>query len=294
MNNDKKSVETINAEASAEASSSSEEQKTSDSFVQEEDLMSTLEYSAPEEKTSEEDAKETDEKAAADKAAADKAEIEATRFDKHPRFQELNERTKRSEAGLKKANEIIAQLTAKKEELDFDNLVDMTDEQIKEQMDENPKSFMANFARQIRHETTKELTNSSANKEIENSVNKTYETFAEKNEDFNSRWDSGEIKTYMDANPGHNAISAYMILKEQGNSNDVKSQIDAAVKEAVARVRKEFVAKGNIPVRTSRASARVNEMTGTDFNSPQMKDPKKFGGITNVLAQRSAARRKQA
>ena len=123
----------------------------------------------------------------------------------------------------------------------------------------------------------------------EKRIEQTYNQFATDNSDFNDMWDSGQLQAYMDENPGHNAISAYMALTHE-------AKLDAAEKEAEEKARKdaEQQAARNKKVKEGARSldsgptstAHVVEQT-----PPELKDTKKFGGLATVLTQRALARR---
>jgi hypothetical protein len=89
----------------------------------------------------------------------------------------------------------------------------------------------------------------------------------------------------MSEHPGHNAISAHMVLTKTKESVDLDSKIKEAVAKAVketeARVVKNFQAKRNATVLDG----------GTAGGAPtepdaELQNTKERGGITNVLASR--------
>jgi len=114
---------------------------------------------------------------------------------------------------------------------------------------------------------------------------KTYESYAKANPDFDEMWDDGRIQAFMDKNPGHNAISAHQMLTEETR---LKAAADKAVKEFEGALRSKRAASavlgaGNMSVPTDAKAA-----------DERLKNPKKFGGVTEVLTARLLERRRAA
>ncbi len=241
--------------------------------------------------------KAEDEKAAEEKAAQ-AAQEDETRFDKHPRFQELISSKNDLKAQLKTLQTRVDEgLKPKEEEEDpgYKDISKMSEDDLREWIDSDPIAYTANIAKQIKAEVTAEVEGSFSQRSQENSVLKTFDDYAAKNETFDQMWDSGEIQTFINKNPGHNAISAHMALTSETTANGaeakIKDAVEKAIKETEERVIKNFKAKkgaqviGSGPVTTGTAQGRVAQ---------ELKQPKKFGGINTVLAARLQERRQAA
>jgi hypothetical protein len=263
------------------------------------DLVSTVDFAAPapaeEPLKTEGDAKPDDTKG--DAQTDDKGD--ADRFDKHPRFIELNERVKAAEEGLASAQlenrQMREELTQSQEEggkkegpsqdVPFKRVEDMADDDVLEWMQEDPKGYHRNVVAQVKHEMGQSLNEQLEVKDYENQVEHTFSSFAKENPDFDKMWDTGELKRFMDNNPGHNAISAFLLLTGE---TATQTKIDEAVKEAEdkaaqsQKTRRESQLLASGP---SSASSRV-----TSDVPVELKDTKKHGGLTSVLARRSEER----
>ena len=139
------------------------------------------------------------------------------------------------------------------EKIEFEN---MDNDQILDQLHENPKDFVNLIASQVR----KGIEAENEQKAQEDQYVKTFQDFASKYPDFEEKWEDGELKAYMDSHPGHNALSAYLNITH-----------DARIKEAV---QSKLAEKG-----LSDQSALGNT--------------KKHGGTTRVLADRLKVLRSQ-
>lgn len=251
-----------------------------------EETQKTDEKTEEETKVAETEAKET--------AATKQAQEDDARFDKHPRFQELIQ----SKNSLKEQVQTLQSkvdegLKAKEtEDPDYKDVSKMTAEEIHEWTDNDPVAYTANIAKQIRAEVMKEVDEKSSQRTQEDKTLKTFDDYAAKNDTFDQMWDSGEISAFISKNPGHNAISAHMELTAEGKTKDVEARIkdavEKAVKEAEDKVIKNFKAKKGAQVLSSGPAT-----TGTAHGkvAPELKEPKKFGGINTVLAERLRQRR---
>ena len=137
------------------------------------------------------------------------------------------------------------------ENFDFDNA---DNDEIIDKFHEDPKNFITMIARQVRGDIEAE----SAERQQETQVIKTYEDFRIQYPDFEPKWESGEIKDFMDAHPGHNALSAYLNITQE-----------TQIKNAVAR--------------------KLQEKGLSDDSA--LSDTKKHGGQNTVMADRLRARR---
>jgi len=280
------------------------------------DLSSTVDKAippVPEEKPSEETQKteETDESdkeqgkeaAGTKKAATEEAkkETDDTRFDKHPRFQELitgNRAMKTQVAQLTEQLKAL-QKPQKEEKPAYKDLGGMTKEEILEWQEDDPQAYARNLASQIEFEVrdrvlseVQEARMAEQEANERKSVETTYIKYAKANPDFDTLWDSGQIEEYMSENPGHNAISAHMAMTKE-------TAQQAAIDEAVAKALKEANTKADTS-RKAKKGAQVLDSgpssTGHAVNQipAELTDTKKFGGLAAVLAQRSLARSTQA
>lgn len=228
-----------------------------------------------------------DAKGAEDKSA--KAD-DPDRFDKHPRFQELikDRDTLRQElASIKGKLEVLTPketAEAKAEPLPFIDITTKSKEELLEWQEDDPKGYAANLYRQMLHETRQTLKAEQAQLQKTTSVQQTYANFEKENPDFREKWNSGEIQKFMEAHPGHNAISAHMALTEKSRVESEKAKVDAAVakavKEAEERVTKNFQAKRNAQVISE--GGAIKEIGTPD----ELKHPDKYGGPTATLALR--------
>jgi len=255
-------------------------------------LIATVDESipaAPSEETIKTDT-ETKVETEAAKAAEDvKIKEEIERFDKHPRFQELITGNKGLKEQLKSLQE---QLDANKQvqtkPLDYKDISAMKPEELRDWMDEDPVEYTANLARQIRHEVAAELEAKRNTQTYEEKVLGTFREYASKDPSFDKMWESGEIQSFMDKNPGHNAISAHMAMTSETKLNEVMEKVR---KETEEQIIKKFKAKqgakvlGSGPTSTGSVQGKI---------APELLDPKKFGGNMSVLAARSAERRRAA
>ena len=218
------------------------------------------------------------------------------RFDKHPRFQELHKKVMAAEARDMKLETELESVKSQKpgdkpsdEKLPFRDISKMNDEEILEWQQDDPKGYYANVLHQAKHELSGELRGEMQNQNYEAQVESTFNEFAKENPEFDEMWDRGELQRYMQNNPGHNAISAFMAMTQ---TKTIEDKVAEAVKAEREKMEKDFRTKRETQTLPSGPSA-----TGTGTvagQTPQeLKDTKKFGGLTAVLAKRSAERQKQ-
>jgi hypothetical protein len=114
------------------------------------------------------------------------------------------------------------------------------------------------------------------------SIEKTYKEFEDKHKDFKPMWDSGEIIKFIEANPGHNPISAYQAMTYETRMQRAIEEAKAkAIKETEEKVNKNWQAK-----RQARVLGTGPSGPGTDTEDKELKDVKTQGGLYNVLAKR--------
>jgi len=231
------------------------------------------------------------------KEAAAKPSGDDDRFDKHPRFQELNRRVKESVDRISRLEAENAQLKSSKAAPEGDkgkgdgstapykDVSKMKPEELLDWQSEDPQGYYANLLAQAKHEISGDLNRGFEQRQKEDAVVSTYENFAKANPDFDEMWDSGTLQEFMRGNPGHNAISAYHSLTADSK---LKAATEKAAKDAEAAFTRNQRAKRVSDVLPQGPSAPGVFTNGDDA----LKDSKKFGGTTAVLAQRLADRRR--
>jgi len=252
-------------------------------------------------------AEKTAQKTEGDKGDAEKAAKEAeaakaketdldTRLDKHPRFKEVitsNQSLKAANQALTARLEVLeskpvaAQTKEEKAFLEtFKNKEDMIDS-----FNEDPGTFLSTYGSQLTSQVEASVLSKVQEDGHQSKVGDTFAQYEEKNPDFTEKWASGEIKRFMELNPGHNAISAHMTLTQNESAADFDSKIEAAkaeaAKEATAKVLSDLKTKAGastIPAETTGGQAPPSGLP------PEMKDSSEFGGMTSVLLARQNAR----
>jgi len=268
------------------------------------DLISTVDVPLPTKETPPEEAKKTEE----DDKTEDKGKEAETeekpekkadedRFDKHPRFQELITGRREDKDNIATLTQQIEALQKpqKEEKPAYKDMGAMTNEQLTEWQEDNPQEYVKNLSQQIRDEVRQEVLgevtqNLEAQREQaeQKAIEKTYVTYAKDNPDFDGMWDSGELKSYMDENPGHTAISAHQMLTMEKRLQDA---VEGATKEADKKAASNLKVKQKARVLGS-GPAAGGKVVGQI--PAELKDTKKYGGLTKVLADRSMARTSQA
>jgi replication fork clamp-binding protein CrfC len=220
---------------------------------------------------------------------SDDKDDQLDRFDKHPRFQELRAKAEAAEKRAKNLEAQFAELTkstpAKKDpgssgELPFKDTAKMSQEELLDWQAENPHEYYQNVLAQAKHEMNQDVENRLSEKAIEDAIVTEYQAFAEKHPDFDPMWDSGKIEAFVKEHPGHNAISAYMLMTEE-------SRLQAVVDKAVAEAEKKFTSNQRAK-RENKSLGAGPQTTGT-HDAPvdaELQDTKKFGGPTTVMANR--------
>ena len=268
------------------------------------DLVSTIEFRSPDNSnadTSKNDAnnKDTAGQKTADSDDADTKDKTGDQdgdkdLDKNPRFIQLNERMQKAEARATSLEADFSKSQIKpsakdtKEEPDYKDVSKMTKEEILDWQTEDPQDYYANILAQAKHEISGDMKKDLNQRTVEDAVAGTYEQYAKDNADFDKMWDTGEIKQYMDRNPGHNAISAHMAIT---GAKKTQETVDDAVKAAEKRIMDNIRAKRESKVLSSGPSASRNSIE-TEITA-ELKNTKEHGGLASVLARRSLAREKE-
>lgn len=212
-------------------------------------------------------------------------------FHKHPRFQELIGKNKALETQLKTMAQQLESLAGGKGR--GDGTQDRSDPskefqsqraKIQEDMDEGKLSLAQGTA--MLQEVSDKYNDWKVQTALqaqarEAEAAKIQENFLKENGDFTELRDSGKLQEIIDGNPLHDAFSAYYAHKAMQVEVTVKDAVEKAVKETEDRLRKEFQSKRNA---ASLGAGAAHVANTTDVN-PALKDTKKYGGKTTVLAE---------
>ncbi len=213
-------------------------------------------------------------------------------FDKHPRFKQLISEKNELRNEVQRLKEQYEALSKPSNQNDAGDkappaanlFADMDNDKLLDEFNTDPKGFLSNLVTTVQRQTLDSFNNEQQRMSYDKAIVETFKDYAKKNPDFDDMWESGDIKAFMDKNPGHNAISAHQMLTQE---NRIKAAAEEAAKKAREDTIKEFKIKRNAAVLTGGPSAPVP----TGGIPDELRDTKKFGGRTNVLAQRLAALR---
>jgi len=279
-----------------------------ESSSEDEDLLDTMAFTPVEpsaETLKPEGGKEEEEEEPKKEVEPEPKKEEPTPFHKHPKFQEMRTKIRDERDGRVKAEarlEALEETSRKDADLDFVDITKKTPDEIKEWMDEDPVGYHANLMKQAKYEFGQEQGDLKADLKAELKreadearITKTYTKYAKDHSNFDEMWDSGEIKAYMDEHPGHTAISAHQVLTAQSRDDDFDKRLEKAVakakEDATKEAEKNFKAKGSARV-LGTGPAGAGGLVADEV-APELKDPKKHGGVTTVLAKRLQAFRKR-
>ena len=229
-----------------------------------------------------------------DEPADDEADAKVP-FHKHPRWQaqlaEKRELERIVNEQQKQIAEVLKQIQSPKEDA---KSIESLSAELQRKLEEGEISTGEAFEEQ------RKLIEMSAQQQVqavlqqqkqEAEASKIQDKFLSENPDFTELRDSGELEGLVKANPLHDNLSAYYALKaqraEEARESAVKEAVEKAVKETEDRLRKEFQSKRNA-ASLSESAAYVPAGGNTP---PELKDTKKFGGATQVLANRLRAMR---
>ncbi|MFA5322864.1 MAG: hypothetical protein WC373_09345 [Smithella sp.] len=222
----------------------------------------------------------------------DKGKNLEDRFDKDPRFKEvIDQKNAATQRAVKAEAQVATIKAASIGEVQVqplpEGIVDpstKTPDELREWMEDDPVGYQKNLIEFAKHAVKSELTGDSVRTATMSAIEKTFDDYGKDNPDFVTMWDSGDIPKFMEAHPGHNAISAHMALT---GDKRFETKVAAAVKEAEERVIKNFQAKKNATVITPAAQARADKGVDTE-----LKDTQQAGGAVSVLAKRLADMRR--
>jgi hypothetical protein len=233
----------------------------------------------------------------------DGADGDMTRFDKHPRFQEL---IKSKEELTIKAAQLDAQNRLLADQVktiqmnyqppqnrveqppadDFDTkLVDLN-----KKLDEGEVSmseYMKDYTKLVETRTTAKVQAIQAEQQKNMKMSSLETQFLSKNADYMDIVQSGKLEPIKQADPLHDNISAYYAYKAQeakaGAEKSIQDAIEKTKKETEETMIKNFKAKGRADV-LGEGPAHAPAEQGA--NDARLKQSKKFGGATNLLAAR--------
>lgn len=220
---------------------------------------------------------------------------ENTRFDQHPRFQQLRKERddeRKARERLEAQMEILTKVVdappdvegEKTDNLPYRDTGKMTEEELAEWQANDPKGFADNLAAKIKHDLLVDMQRQSEATSRRNATEQTYARFAEKNPDFRSRWETGEIKKFIERNPGHNPMSAYHDIISEDREKSVQTRIDEAVAKAKTDTEKEVLARIKSKQKANVLGAGPAITPVRDEDASSLNDTKRHGGKVTVLA----------
>jgi hypothetical protein len=175
--------------------------------------------------------------------------------------------------------------------LPFKDVTKMSDDEITEWQTTDPKGFAANSMAQIRYEIENGLKAKDeikAKQTAQSASKATYEKYANDNPDFETMWNDGTIKDFMEKNPGHNPLSAHMALTRQDRINKA---IEKTIAEKTKQIEKDIRAKFKAGTLAG-GNTFVPQHKESDI-APELRNTKAHGGlisgIVNHLKQMRAA-----
>lgn len=250
-------------------------------------------------------------------AAAAAAGGDDDRFDKHPRFQELHTKSRESElraiaAEAKAAalEEVLSRFgpgaqpasggTAGHDKetpaRDFDKeLADMQHKFIVGDMSQDEYNVELPKLLDAKNEVRVQAILAQSQKMVQDALNQSSVTtvqqaFLKENPEFTRLQKDGTLKAIKDADPYgfQDDFSAYLTWQSQEKEKGFEKRLADAIKETEEKIMRQLKAKGGARTLGQAGAAPPASVEETD---PRMKDVKKHGGMTRVLADRLAARR---
>lgn len=261
----------------------------------------------PDAATKQEDASEktikTDGEGEQEKGTGDEGD---GRFDKHPRWQQImrerDEARRKAEEAYLEAQRIREErirleverdflreqkqaAASQQEHLPYRDTSSMSAEEIAEWMTTDPKGYHDNLIIQAREQAKREVQavieqseRQQQQRAREERIKKTYELYEKENPDFRTMWDRGEIQAFLEANPGHNPISAHQLMTMEAR---IKAVAEQAAKEAEERTNRNWQAKRQAAVLGTGPSG----IGATDADN-ELQNTKARGGPVSVLVNR--------
>jgi len=196
------------------------------------------------------------------------------RFDQHPDWQRMMrerdearqeaQRIKEERIRLEAERDFLREQRrqpAQEEPLPYKDTSRMSAEDLAEWMTTDPKGYHDNLVIQAREQAKREVRMALEQSEQrrlqesrEASIRRTYEKYEKENPDFKAMWDRGEIQVFLEANPGHNPISAHQTMTMEAR---VKAAAEKAAKEAADIAARESDKKHKASVNREAAAALI-------------------------------------
>lgn len=236
------------------------------------------------------------------------------RFDKHPRWQEMikardeaKDRSIALEAELKAIKEMMQQPSIRQQAQqtetparDYDAEISKLDDQLENgdlSLAQYNKATREIYAAQRQEEAQRyqqEAQRTVQQALQEKSAQELRSKFIEKNPDYERLLKDGTLDRIAseDEFKIDNQYTAFLKHQIQELRSSQQALIDKAVKETEERVLANFKAKQGALTLGQGPGAAPADADGKV--PPELKNPKRFGGVTTVLANRLAARRQQA
>lgn len=249
----------------------------------------------------EKDASEKDGKTETDKTdkvedKTDDSETKKRDYHEDPAWQRI---IRERDAALKENAELKLRQTPEDDgNKEFIDLSTKTEEEIAEWMNDDPAGFAENQRKAIKYEIMQDMKAEQREKETQSAIDKTFSEYSKRHPDnddntgFVQMWESGKIQEFMEKNPGHNAISAHIMLNEEHMSQSIEGRIKKGIEDGVARVKEKLLKENKARVRTDGLDSGPSYTPGDEDD--ELKDTKKKGGLISVLAARSARRKAQS
>ena len=221
-----------------------------------------------------------------------------TRFDNHPRFQQLIAERDGLKTSFQELNDKFTQLeksvsgnkpgdAGEGDESPMAKLAGMSKNDLADFISDNPHDYTQMILDQAKSELTSEFGEKLNQGRFEDAVVGELEAFAKAHEDFDPMYESGLLQQFISSHPGHNAISAYFTLTADKRQGEVQGLIDNAVKKAEDKFTANQKARNQISIMPSAPQGAPN----ANAIDPELSDTKKHGGKTTVLANRLARMR---
>lgn len=233
------------------------------------------------------------------------AKGEEARYDKDPAWQRIiQERNEERDARIRAEAklEVLGKGDAKPEGeagdteeykpiYTYEDVTKWDDDQIREKLEDNPKGFITNLFAQMVDETRKVLLADQAQTKQQSTIQGTFDKFADSHKSdpeagikgFREMWDAKEVQQYMKANPGHNAMSAYLEMTLPAR--------EKAIAEKASRTAAETARKNREAKDGARSLGAGPGGAPSHDKNVELQNTKERGGIVQTLAQRLIARR---
>ena len=256
--------------------------------IQQDEQKAPATEAAPETKTEEVKA-ETEAKAEdVPETKPEETEEELDRFDKHPRFQELNKKAKDAEARAIKLEaqlELLNKQVGELKKVDAPKDDPLNDEELTQLFDENPAAALKKVMDLARQQAKDEVLGELNEKQSFSVKEKLLKDFQEKNPDFIDLWNDGTLQQFVDANPIHNPMSAYLLHTMPAK---IEAEVAKAVEAAKAEVKADYEAKIKEIEANHKAKKEIKVITDspespTSTNTSEDEIRNSKSGTVNIL-----------